>query len=180
MPDGGTRGARTQTQSRSLAAAPAGHPLCARFQSLFGNARTRETPFRAAGCPALETEFRPLDRCQTEFGNEQKRRTLPVPVAEDDRHDRGLARVVALHGRLHLLFPAEVRSEDVRADEQENHVGLVPLAVDLGRPLGARHDLPVRPHGDLPLALEQLQVRLQFGAQRLVLVRIADEGPCSL
>ena len=60
--------------------------------------------------------------------------------------------------------------DEVRADQQKNHVGRFESSVNLAIPLGARRNLPVVPHGDEALTPKQRKVRLKFVAKLLVLV----------
>jgi hypothetical protein len=66
---------------------------------------------------------------------------------------------VPFQGPLHFDGIAVIRSDKIRADQQQDNVGPFQVVVNLLLPLLAGLDLPVVPSADEALPLEQLQVR---------------------
>lgn len=95
--------------------------------------------------------------------------------SKQDRNDASLAGVVALEGALHFLFITIRRGNEVRADEEENDVGLFKVFVDGAGPIGSGLNAPVVPWLDKVLALEDREMRLKLVAERFILVGVAVE-----
>jgi hypothetical protein len=100
---------------------------------------------------------------------------IDVDGPDDDRHDRGVTRPVALHGDGQLVAEDVVALDEVLADEQQHQVGHLQLLVDLRVPVLARLDFAVVPRRQQPAPLEDLEVSAQLVTQRLVFVRVAVE-----
>ncbi len=104
-----------------------------------------------------------------------ERRRVPCDLADDDRDDAGLLRLVPLQRPLHLDVVAVVRAHEVGADQEQDQVGALQVLVDLALPFAAARDAAIGPELQHPGAIEELEVRLQLRPQTVVLVRVADE-----
>lgn len=79
---------------------------------------------------------------------------MPVAGTQDDRdHDR-VARLVPFHRPFQLNLVTIVRREEVRADQQQDDVVSLDMAVDFGGEILARLNPPVVPRLDDTLPLQ--------------------------
>ena len=101
----------------------------------------------------------------------------PHPVAgfQDHRHDDRLAVLAPLHGLLELDPGAIVRRDEVRADQQQDDVGGLEVAVDLIRPVLTWFDLVVGPLVDEPVPFQRCQVLFELQFQILIRVGVGNE-----
>lgn len=100
---------------------------------------------------------------------------MPVGRPKEDRDDAGLAGVVTFEGARHLAVEAVIGGKEVGADEEEDHLGLAEVLVDLASPRVSGSDAAVMPTLEEALAFEEGEVDLQLVTERLVLVGIAEE-----
>ena len=100
-------------------------------------------------------------------------RALPVVIAHDDGHHYGFSLLVPFDGARHFLLVAVVRRDEVCTGQQQNEIGGFEALVDTVGPFLAAEDAAVVPRGDETLALEELEVSIEFVAERFVLVGIA-------
>src|SRR3712207_2875962 len=101
----------------------------------------------------------------------RERHGFVVAALDDDRHDPGCALVMPLDGALDLDLVHVAGVQEVGADQEDDEVGLVELALDRLVPLGADRDCPVVEWRDQALVAQPAEVLRHAGEPLLVLDR---------
>src|ERR1700721_574791 len=94
-----------------------------------------------------------------------ERQIVPVTGPQDDRDYLCLAAIMPFESPLHFAFKAVIRSDEIRAYKQKDHVRGVDVAIDGRSAFLTGGDTAIMPGVDQALPAEPRGMDLQLGAE---------------
>ena len=95
--------------------------------------------------------------------------------SQQDRNNEAAASFVSFQGALHLFAVAIVGGHEVRADEQQDHVGGIEMLLDFFFPFVTCIDVDIAPKLDEAAPLERHEVRAELFHEVLIFAGVTAE-----